>query len=252
MLDYINKILIICFFFSFYFIIQNHSITILEIIVILKYIINTLDDFIVSKLKIDGYSNNVYDLLEIYSLKQRKYYDQFYIDNTSNIVLNKINIKTSFIDLQLEKSIIFEPNKLYLIVGSSGCGKTTFVKTLRCINYIDPKNVELFVCDNTLDHKLDKKYDLNNISSNIYYVDQSTKLFRNGSIYEIISGFNNLYKNQKSQKIIDKLINICGLDHLKSHTDCIQLSNVSGGEMYRISIYDTLPTKVRSFSLLLD
>ena len=240
--DFINKILIISFFFCFNFIIQNNGFSTLEFLVIAKYIMYTLDELIFSKTRINGYKNYLYDLLDIYNLKQRKCYNQFHIEHTSDIILNKFNINTSFINLQLEKPIILKPNKLYLIVGPSGCGKTTFVKTLRCINNIDPINIELFVSDHKIDNlnKSKKKYDLNNISSNIYYVDQSTKLFRNGNIYEIINGFNNLYKNQKSNKIIDDLINICGLDHFKSDTESIQIANVSGGEMYRISICKTL------------
>ena len=238
--DFINKILIISFFFCFYFIIQNNGISTLEFLVIAKYIMYTLEELIFSKKRINGYKNYLYDLLDIYNLKQRKCYNQFHIEHTSDIILNKFNINTSFINLQLDKPIILKPNKLYLIVGPSGCGKTTFVKTLRCINNIDPMNIELFVSDHKSKNKSKKKYDLNNISSNIYYVDQSTKLFRNGNIYEIINGFNTLYKNQKSNEIIDDLINICELDHFKSDIESIQIANVSGGEMYRISICKTL------------
>ena len=36
------------------------------------------------------------------------------------------------------------------------------------------------------------------------------------------------------------MINICGLDHFKSNIESIQIPNVSGGEMYRISICKTL------------
>ena len=71
-------------------------------------------------------------------------------------------------------------------------------------------------------------------------MEQSTKLYSSGSIYEIISGFNNAYNCSESKLIIDKLIEITGLKSLKSDTNFVNISDVSGGEMYRISICKTL------------
>jgi ABC-type lipoprotein export system ATPase subunit len=230
--DNIYKIIIILLFSLPYVVYQNNSIPLLEYIVILKYIIYIIDDFILSKQRTNSFINYMYDLLEIYSLKQKKQYTQFPIDNKDNLIINKLNINTNYINLQLSKPIILKPKKLYLIVGPSGSGKTTFVKTIRCINPIDPNDTEIVV-NGTI-------YDLNSITSNIYYVDQSTKLYRTGTIYEIITGFNDSYTNPDYDILIDELLSISKLDHVKSKTNILNLHNMSGGEINRISICKTL------------
>jgi ABC-type multidrug transport system ATPase subunit len=229
--DDISEIIILTLCFVIIFLFNNYSISSIEIIIIIKYITSNINNFILSKQRLHNYIIFIYDMLNIYNLEQRKSYPQFKIENDQNILINKLNIKINKnFELKINKSIILKPSQLYLIRGKSGCGKTTFVKTIRCINHIDPNDIEIVVNDTI--------YDLNSITSNIYYVDQFTKLYKNGNIYQIISGFNDLYLNDESTKIINDLVEISGLNNLKN--DIIYINKISGGQMYRLSICKAL------------
>jgi peptide/nickel transport system ATP-binding protein len=225
------KITTITFCFIILSLLKFDKISSIELMITIKYIMYSLNDFILSKQRLHSYINYVYEMMKIYSLEQRELYPQFKIENNQTIAINKliININKD-IELKINKSIILEPYQLYLIVGKSGSGKTTLVKTLRSINYINPINAGIYI-DND-------KYNLHNISSNIYYVDQFTRLYKNGNIYQIINGFDDSYSDNESNIIIDELIKMSGLNDLKD--DIIDLNKISGGQMYRLSICKTL------------
>ena len=127
-------------------------------------------------------------------------------------------------------SLSIESGSLVVLIGSSGCGKTT---TLKLINkLITPTSGEIFIDDKPL-----SKENTINLRRKIGYVIQNTGLFPHLTIKENIELIPRL-KKEKSIKDIEKttidLLNMVGLNpetYLNKYP-----SELSGGQQQRIGV----------------
>ncbi|STB01052.1 ABC transporter ATP-binding protein [Clostridium baratii] len=127
-------------------------------------------------------------------------------------------------------SLTIESGSLVVLIGSSGCGKTT---TLKLINkLITPTSGEIFIDDKPL-----SKENTINLRRKIGYVIQNTGLFPHLTIKENIELIPRL-KKEKSIKDIKKttidLLNMVGLNpetYLNKYP-----SELSGGQQQRVGV----------------
>ena len=127
-------------------------------------------------------------------------------------------------------SLTIESGSLVVLIGSSGCGKTT---TLKLINkLITPTSGEIFIDDKPL-----SKENIINLRRKIGYVIQNTGLFPHLTIKENIELIPRL-KKEKSIKDIEKttidLLNMVGLNpetYLNKYP-----SELSGGQQQRVGV----------------
>lgn len=127
-------------------------------------------------------------------------------------------------------SLSIESGSLVVLIGSSGCGKTT---TLKLINkLITPTSGELFIDDKPL-----SKENTINLRRKIGYVIQNTGLFPHLTIKENIELIPRL-KKEKSIENIEKttidLLNMVGLNpetYLNKYP-----SELSGGQQQRVGV----------------
>lgn len=127
-------------------------------------------------------------------------------------------------------SLSIESGSLVVLIGSSGCGKTT---TLKLINkLITPTSGEIFIDDKPL-----SKENTINLRRKIGYVIQNTGLFPHLTIKENIELIPRL-KKEKSVEDIEKttidLLNMVGLNpetYLNKYP-----SELSGGQQQRIGV----------------
>lgn len=127
-------------------------------------------------------------------------------------------------------SLTIESGSLVVLIGSSGCGKTT---TLKLINkLITPTSGEIFIDDKPL-----SKENTINLRRKIGYVIQNTGLFPHLTIKENIELIPKL-KKEKSVRDIEKttidLLNMVGLNpetYLNKYP-----SELSGGQQQRVGV----------------
>lgn len=133
-------------------------------------------------------------------------------------------------------SLTIESGSLVVLIGSSGCGKTT---TLKLINkLITPTSGEIFIDDKPL-----SKENTINLRRKIGYVIQNTGLFPHLTIKENIELIPRL-KKEKSIKDIEKttidLLNMVGLNpetYLNKYP-----SELSGGQQQRVGVTRSFAT----------
>ena len=144
----------------------------------------------------------------------------------SNIEIENINI--NFDDFKIKDfSFEFERGKKYAIIGSSGSGKSTILKSLAGINKIESGSICI------------DKLDISNVdTSNVLaYLDQNEYIFSDGFEYNIT-----VY-NSYSMVGIDRIkngIDKCIYNTIAKSKDCSQLS---GGEKKVVSIFRKLVQK---------
>ena len=118
------------------------------------------------------------------------------------------------------KDIKIEPGKKYAIVGESGCGKSSLIKTILGIH----DNYEGKILINGKEKEKTKP-----LYDQIAYVGQETTLFR-GSVEENIK-----LGNEKANA--EELLQKVGLETIKKEEELIEGStNISGGQKQRIGI----------------
>lgn len=171
----------------------------------------------------------------------------------NEIIFETINLKKSFSDCDVLKGIDFkvEKGKVYSIIGSSGGGKSTF---LRCLNLLETptsgtlifKNQVIFGEKPTNKKNKANKYnilikekELNKLRMKIGMVFQSFNLFNNMTVLENVTlGMKDLLKidkesaKAKALKLLDKV----GVKD-KANDYPVKLS---GGQKQRVAIARTL------------
>ncbi|MCQ2087317.1 MAG: amino acid ABC transporter ATP-binding protein [Bacilli bacterium] len=146
------------------------------------------------------------------------------------------NLKKSFGSLSVIKDISLEVNKrdVISIIGSSGSGKSTF---LRCLNGLEiPDSGEILFEGKNI---LDKKTDLNAIRSKMSMVFQSFNLFNN---YDVLGNLTLAQKTvlkrnkEDAEKIALTNLKRVGLLDKKDY----RVSQLSGGQKQRVAIARSL------------
>lgn len=134
----------------------------------------------------------------------------------NNIILNNFNLK-------------IEEGNLVVLIGSSGCGKTTLLKMINRL--IESTSGEILVNGKNI-----KEVDLINLRRSIGYVIQQTGLFPHMTVKENIEIIPKLMG--KDQEEIDKktveLLNMVGLDPEK-YSDRYPVE-LSGGQQQRVGV----------------
>lgn len=171
----------------------------------------------------------------------------------NEIIFETIDLKKSFSDCDVLKGIDFkvEKGKVYSIIGSSGGGKSTF---LRCLNLLEMPTSGTLIFNNTVIfgekpakrkrnankyQVLIKEKELNKLRMKIGMVFQSFNLFNNITVLEnVMIGMKDLLKIDKEEaktKALELLDKVGVKD--KANDYPIKLS---GGQKQRVAIARTL------------
>ncbi len=187
----------------------------------------------------------------------------------SETILSVKNLQKSFGDNHVLKGIDIDIKKgeVVVIIGASGCGKSTFLRCLNCME--DPTGGSIFFEGEDL---ADMKVDINKHRQHIGMVFQHFNLFNNKTVLENITlaptyvqtrehlkiarknshiKFNNLFKKDKKPLIPNKSIKEIRAENNKKAmgllekiglTDKAEVypSTLSGGQKQRIAIVRAL------------
>lgn len=154
----------------------------------------------------------------------------------SEAIIQVNNLQKSFGDLSVIKNISLDVFKgdVISIIGSSGSGKSTF---LRCLNGLEvPDSGEIFFEGQNI---LDKKVDINAIRTKMSMVFQQFNLFNN---YDVLGNLTlaqrKVLKRTKaeSEEIALKNLERVGLLDKKNY----RVSQLSGGQKQRVAIARSL------------
>ena len=125
-------------------------------------------------------------------------------------------------------SYFFEKNKINVVIGRNGTGKSTLIKIL--CGLITPQTGAIFF-DN-------KKQSEEELKGNTAYVDQENILLE-GTVIDNITGFS----EEPNEKLVAGLLDELGLEEWVAtlanrmyHNLSSELTNLSGGERQRLSI----------------
>ncbi|MGL4912245.1 MAG: betaine/proline/choline family ABC transporter ATP-binding protein [Romboutsia sp.] len=150
------------------------------------------------------------------------------IKNVTKKVGNKVILDDVTLDI--------EKGSLVVLIGSSGCGKTT---TLKLINkLIKPTSGEIYI-----DNKPISREDTIELRRKIGYVIQNTGLFPHLTIKENIELIPRLKKEKSVEEIENATIQLLEMVGLK-HQDYINKypSELSGGQQQRIGVARAIAT----------
>lgn len=133
-------------------------------------------------------------------------------------------------------NLAIKPGELFVLVGTSGSGKTT---TLKMINQLITQTDG----DILFNGKKLKEFDKQSLRLDIGYVLQQIALFPTMTVAQNVSVIPDMKKMSKKQtaKIVDSLLSQVGLDPEK-YRDRLP-SELSGGEQQRIGIIRALAAK---------
>lgn len=156
-----------------------------------------------------------------------------------NLIFKNIDIKIDKNVLLTDVNVKFEPGKFYGILGKSGSGKTTFLKSILNNELITKGN--LFI--NNKDMKKITTKDFRKIKKDFGFLFQETSLLDNLDVYENITLLiDNSYKNwlyrflkilTKEQKAeLNRILQTLEIDE-KIYTP---IKFLSGGEKHRVEM----------------
>lgn len=147
-------------------------------------------------------------------------------------VTKKIGNKTILKDISLS----IDTGMLVVLIGSSGCGKTT---TLKLINkLIKPTSGEIYIDDKPI-----SKQNVIDLRRNIGYVIQNTGLFPHLTIKENIELIPRLKKEKSIEEIEQKTVDLLKMVDLDSSEYLNKYpSELSGGQQQRIGVVRAIAT----------
>lgn len=150
------------------------------------------------------------------------------IENISKTYGNKIILKN--INLKIKKG------EFITVIGRSGCGKTTFLKLINGL--IQPDEGNVYIEGNDIS-KIDKIA----LRRKIGYVIQEIALFPHMSVRKNIAYVPNLVKNQKNDKIENRVKELIKKVGLKEEMLDNYPNELSGGQRQRVGIARALAVK---------
>ena len=155
-------------------------------------------------------------------------------EKIQSIVISPLTIHYKQKDIFIQKELCFEKGKKYMLIGSSGCGKSSLLKTL--IGEVTNYDGEIQVKQKSGTKLLSKK--LLDMRNRIAYVNQFTYLF-NGTMFENIS-----MGNSYTREEIRNVMNDVRLNELEPEYLIVENGkNLSGGQRQRIALARALIQK---------
>lgn len=155
-------------------------------------------------------------------------------EEIQSIVISPLTIHYKQKDIFIEKEICFEKGKKYMLIGSSGCGKSSLLKTL--IGEVTNYDGEIQVKQKSGTKLLSKK--LPDMRDSIAYVNQFTYLF-NGTMFENIS-MGKPYPREEIEKVMN---DVCLNEFEPEYLIIENGKNLSGGQRQRIALARALIQK---------
>ncbi len=150
------------------------------------------------------------------------------------------NLSKKFGDKEVLKSINLEikKNEIYVLLGTSGCGKTTLLEIIAGLQSQDGGSIYF-------DDEEISKYEPS--MRGISMVFQNYALYPNMNVYKNIEFPLKIKKEKKTnrKKIVSKMIDIVNLNDRKNE----YVHNLSGGEKQRVAIARALVTNPKIFLL---
>lgn len=143
------------------------------------------------------------------------------VKNISKIYGNKVILKN--INLKINKG------EFITIIGSSGCGKTTFLKLINGL--IEPDDGKVYVEGNDI-----SKVDKIALRRKIGYVIQEIGLFPHMTVRKNISYVPNLIKKEKKDSIENRVKELINKVGLKEEMLDNYPNELSGGQRQRVGI----------------
>lgn len=154
------------------------------------------------------------------------------------MVLKVDNLNAYYGDHHVLKNISFEiedilrpgeiAGQLVAILGESGCGKSTFFKTLSGLKEYEGT---ISILNNEMEI-------INPIAGDVGFVDQKYTMFRHKTVYQSLKFSlrdSNLNENEKKDKI-ESLLNEMGIFHIKDKYP----NELSGGQKQRSALLERL------------
>lgn len=234
-------------YFVCLYLIRSESMTIGKMLIIISY----FDSLFSSSENIMSASQSIKDqnvsVDRIKEILDYNYIKEEKLNKITNIT-GKIEFKNVYFSYNNEGflnnlNFTIKPNKLNVIIGSNGAGKTTIINLI--LRLYSPSKGEILIDGNNIS-KIDKRTYLKDIS----ILNQDTYLFN----LSIRQNFNLINKDIKSQEEICKLIGIHKfIKKLPKGYDTVideNSNNLSGGQKRLLSLARTLLKK--SKILILD
>jgi len=161
------------------------------------------------------------------------------MDNTPRAQVSKVNVGFGNIQVLSNISLVVYPNETLVVLGGSGCGKTTLLKVMAGLQRADSGVVYL------------DEMDLQTIPSQhrrVVYLDQEALLFEHLTVFENVAFSLRLRQvpTKRVREQVDELLEAIGLsDHVAKRS-----WQLSGGQKQRIAFARAILAEPRL--LLLD
>ena len=151
------------------------------------------------------------------------------MSNESAVAFRHIRVDYGARTVIRDLTLSVEKGEFVTVIGSSGCGKTTLLKTVNAL--VTPVSGEVFV-----DGKNIREFDLITLRRNIGYAIQGSVLFPHMTVEKNIAFVPNLLNKrdkERTRRAVEKWMNIVGLEESVLSRYPNQLS---GGQQQRVGI----------------
>lgn len=152
------------------------------------------------------------------------------------IRFEKVNKKYGDIHALKDVSISVDKGEFVVVIGTSGCGKTTFLKSINGL--VIPSDGSVYVGNENL-----KKKNLIETRRKMGYCIQSVGLFPHMTVYKNIAYVPNLIKSWSKKQIDDRVMELLSVVGLSADLVERHPGELSGGQQQRVGIARSLAAR---------